>query len=130
VRAVFTRFVQEAETPLGNQSAVEASVVELQDALTAAMVVRANSARSEALRTCAHELQTGVQLATGFPVEMERHAAAALGPVKLPDEALLFPAPLNKAPLSPRNFSKRHTHARQLIERICSGGGRTRPPTP
>jgi HD-like signal output (HDOD) protein len=52
VQAVFTRFVQEAETPLGNQSAV----VGLQDALTAAMVVRANSARFEALRTCAHEL--------------------------------------------------------------------------
>ena len=30
VQAVFTRFVQEAETPLGNPSAVEASVVELQ----------------------------------------------------------------------------------------------------
>jgi hypothetical protein len=52
---VFTRFVQEAEAPLGNQSAVEAFVVELQDALTAAMP-RANGARFEALRTCAREL--------------------------------------------------------------------------
>jgi hypothetical protein len=53
VWVVFTRFIQEAEAPLG--SAVEASVVELQDALTAAML-RENSARFEALRTCAHEL--------------------------------------------------------------------------
>ena len=35
VWVVFTRFVQGAEAPLGNQSAVEASVVELQDALLA-----------------------------------------------------------------------------------------------
>jgi hypothetical protein len=55
VWVVFTRFVQEAETPLGNQSAVEVSVVELQDALTAAML-RSDSARFEALRSCAHEL--------------------------------------------------------------------------
>jgi hypothetical protein len=55
VWVVFTRFVQEAEAPLGNQSAVEASVVELQDALTAAML-QANTARFEALRSCAHEL--------------------------------------------------------------------------
>jgi hypothetical protein len=55
VWAVFTRFVQEAEAPLGNQSAVEAFVVVLQDALTAAML-RANTARFEALRSCAHEL--------------------------------------------------------------------------
>ena len=55
VWVVFTRFVQGAEAPLGNQSAVEASVVELQDALTAAML-RENTVRFEALRRCAHEL--------------------------------------------------------------------------
>jgi len=55
VWVVFTRYLQEAETPLGNTSAVEAYVVQLQDALTAAML-RANTARFEALRSCAHEL--------------------------------------------------------------------------
>ncbi len=55
VWAVFTRFVQEAEAPLGNQSAVEVSVVELQDALTVAML-QAKSAGFEALRSRAHEL--------------------------------------------------------------------------
>jgi hypothetical protein len=55
VWVVFTRFVQGAEAPLGNQSAVEASVAELQDALTAAML-RANTVRFEAVRSCAHEL--------------------------------------------------------------------------
>jgi hypothetical protein len=55
VWVVFTRFVQEADAPLGNQSAVEAFVVELQDALTTA-ALRANNPRFEALRTCAHEL--------------------------------------------------------------------------
>ena len=55
VWVVFTRSVQEAEAPLGNQGAIEAYVVQLQDALTAAML-RANTARFEALRTCAHEL--------------------------------------------------------------------------
>lgn len=62
-------------------------------------------------------------------------ATLSLGPGKLPDDALLFPAPLSEAPLSPRNFSKRwedaaaaigvagvtfhalrHTHASQLID--------------
>jgi hypothetical protein len=55
VGVVFTRFVQEAETPLGNQSAVEANVVQLQDALTAAMQ-RTTTTRFEAVRSCAHEL--------------------------------------------------------------------------
>jgi hypothetical protein len=55
VWVVFTRFVQEAEAPLGNQSAIVASVVQLQDALTAAMLPT-NTARFEALRNCAHEL--------------------------------------------------------------------------
>ena len=55
VWVVFTRFVQEAETPLGNQSVVEAYVVQLQDALTAAML-RENTVRFEALRSCAPEL--------------------------------------------------------------------------
>ena len=55
---VFTRFVQEAEAALGNQSAIEAYVVQLQDALTAAML-RENSVRFEALRSCAHELAIG-----------------------------------------------------------------------
>jgi hypothetical protein len=32
VWVVFTRYVQEAETPLGNQNAAEVSVLELQDA--------------------------------------------------------------------------------------------------
>jgi hypothetical protein len=55
VWVVFTRYVQEAEAPLGNQSALEAYVVELQDTFTAAMQ-RTNSARFEALRSRAHEL--------------------------------------------------------------------------
>jgi hypothetical protein len=55
VWAVFTRYVQEAEAPLGNQGAVEAYVVQLQDALTAAML-RENTVRFEAVRSCAHEL--------------------------------------------------------------------------
>jgi hypothetical protein len=55
VWVVFTRYVQEAEAPLGNQSAVAACVVQLQDALTAAML-RTNTARFEVVRSCAHEL--------------------------------------------------------------------------
>ena len=56
VRAVFTRFVQDAEAPLGNQSAVEASVVELQDALTAASASSASCAKAYALAQRAVEL--------------------------------------------------------------------------
>ena len=55
VGVVFTRYLEEAETPLRNQSAVEAYVVQLQDALTAAML-QPNTARFQALRSCAHEL--------------------------------------------------------------------------
>ena len=55
VWVVFTRYVQEAEAPLGNQNAVAAYVVQLQDSLTAAMLPT-NTTRFEALRTCAHEL--------------------------------------------------------------------------
>jgi hypothetical protein len=55
VWVVFTRYVQEAETPLANQNAVEVSVLELQDALTAAML-QMQTARFEALRSCAHDL--------------------------------------------------------------------------
>jgi len=55
VGVVFTRYVQEAEAPLGNQRAVAAYVVALQDTLTAAMLPT-NSARFEAIRSCAHEL--------------------------------------------------------------------------
>ena len=55
VWVVFTRYVQEAETPLGNQRAIEGYVVQLQDALTAAMLPT-NTARFEAVRSCAHEL--------------------------------------------------------------------------
>ena len=54
-RVVFTRYVQEAETPVGSQGAVEAHVVQLQDALAAAKL-GASSPRFEALRGYAHEL--------------------------------------------------------------------------
>jgi integrase len=72
-------------------------------------------------------------LRTHRRAQLEQRVALGLG--KLPDEALLFPAPLSEAPLSPRNFSKRwedaaaaigvagvtfhalrHTHASQLID--------------
>jgi len=55
VWVVFTRYLQEAETPLGNQGAVEAYVVQLQDALTA-VKLGTSSPRFEALRGYTHEL--------------------------------------------------------------------------
>jgi hypothetical protein len=47
--------VPEAEAPLGNQRGIEAYAVQLHDALTAAMLPT-NTARFEAVRSCAHEL--------------------------------------------------------------------------
>jgi len=55
VWVVFTRYLQEAEAPLGNEKAVAANVAQLQEGLTAAKR-ETNSARFETLRSYAHGL--------------------------------------------------------------------------